>query len=73
MVTIMEHYPVLVLSDIHLGSEYSRIRELNLFLEKVSCDLLILNGDIIDGWQLRKSGRHLTSSHSVLCYSRRFV
>ncbi|MEG1188710.1 MAG: metallophosphoesterase, partial [Bacteroidales bacterium] len=55
----MEHYPVLVLSDIHLGSEYSRIRELNLFLEKVSCDLLILNGDIIDGWQLRKSGRHL--------------
>ncbi|MEG0950241.1 MAG: UDP-2,3-diacylglucosamine diphosphatase [Bacteroidales bacterium] len=63
MVTIMEHYPVLVLSDIHLGSEYSRIRELNLFLEKVSCDLLILNGDIIDGWQLRKSGRHLTSSH----------
>jgi UDP-2,3-diacylglucosamine pyrophosphatase LpxH len=49
-------YKTLVLSDLHLGISNSRVKELTAFLSEHSCDTLILNGDIIDGWQLRKSG-----------------
>ncbi len=45
----------MVLSDIHLGDKNSKIAELLEFLKFNTCDMLILNGDIIDGWRL-KSG-----------------
>jgi UDP-2,3-diacylglucosamine pyrophosphatase LpxH len=51
------HYKSIVLSDIHLGISNSRVREVVFFLRNHSCDTLFLNGDIIDGWQLRKSGK----------------
>lgn len=47
----------IVLSDIHLGISNSHVREVVHFLRHHSCETLILNGDIIDGWQLRKSGK----------------
>jgi UDP-2,3-diacylglucosamine pyrophosphatase LpxH len=47
----------IVLSDIHLGIRNSHVREVVQFLRAHSCETLILNGDIIDGWQLRKSGK----------------
>lgn len=50
------HYKTIVISDVHLGTSGSKTKELVRFLKINSCDLLILNGDIIDGWQLRKSG-----------------
>ena len=53
---LRKHYQTIVLSDIHLGSEHSRTDEVTKFLKSVDCNRLILNGDIIDGWQLRKSG-----------------
>lgn len=52
------YYPTVVLSDIHIGSEHSRTKEAICFLQHVDCDRLILNGDIIDGWQLRKPRKH---------------
>lgn len=51
------HYRTIVLSDIHLGIQNSRVKEAVHFLRAHSCDTLILNGDIIDGWQLSKSGK----------------
>lgn len=54
-----KYYPTLVLSDIHIGSEFSKIGEVTDFLKSVNCDKLILNGDIIDGWQLQKSGKNV--------------
>ena len=51
------HYKTIILSDIHLGISNSRVREAVHFLRHHSCDKLILNGDIIDGWQLRKAGK----------------
>lgn len=51
------HFRTIVLSDIHLGIRNSHVREAVRFLKEHSCDTLILNGDIIDGWQLRKSGK----------------
>ena len=46
-----------ILSDVHLGAAGCRIREVNHFLRNVRCSKLILNGDIIDAWQLDRGGR----------------
>jgi UDP-2,3-diacylglucosamine pyrophosphatase LpxH len=53
----IRHYKTIILSDIHLGSRDSKAKEVVRFLKKLACETLILNGDIIDGWQLRKSGK----------------
>jgi UDP-2,3-diacylglucosamine pyrophosphatase LpxH len=51
------HYKTIVISDVHLGTRSSKAKELLKFLKKFSCDKLILNGDIVDGWRLLKSGK----------------
>ena len=45
-----------IISDVHLGSTESKAAEVNHFLRHVRCEKLILNGDIIDGWQLQRGG-----------------
>lgn len=50
------HYKTIVISDIHLGTKGSKAKEIARFLKQYRCENLILNGDIIDGWQLKKSG-----------------
>jgi UDP-2,3-diacylglucosamine pyrophosphatase LpxH len=55
-VGMKRHFRTIVLSDIHLGSAGSKAKEVTEFLKQHSCQTLILNGDIIDGWQLRKYG-----------------
>ncbi len=47
----------IVISDVHLGTKGSKAKELVRFLKQYTCENLILNGDIIDGWQLKKSGK----------------
>ncbi|GAB2522192.1 UDP-2,3-diacylglucosamine diphosphatase [Spirosoma aerophilum] len=49
-------FRTIVLSDIHLGSAGSKAKEATEFLRNYSCQKLILNGDIIDGWQLKQYG-----------------
>lgn len=44
-----------VISDVHLGSDHSKVDELTHFLKGIDCDKLILNGDIIDGWKLQRN------------------
>ncbi len=55
-VSMKKYFKTIVLSDIHLGSAGSKAKEATEFLKQNSCQTLILNGDIIDGWQLRKYG-----------------
>ena len=50
------HFKTIVISDAHLGTSGSKAKELCNFLKQHTCDKLILNGDIIDGWQLKKYG-----------------
>lgn len=45
-------YRTLVVSDVHLGSKWSKAKEATRFLRKNSCQTLILCGDIIDGWAI---------------------
>ena len=49
-------FRTIVLSDIHLGTPGSKARQAAEFLKAHSCQQLILNGDIIDGWQLKQYG-----------------
>jgi len=52
----MERRPldVAVISDIHLGTYGCKARELVNYLSSIAPNILILNGDIIDGWQFSK-------------------
>ena len=52
-----------ILSDVHLGTVESKVHEAVHFLRHVRCSKLILNGDIIDGWQLRRAGQW-TKAHT---------
>jgi UDP-2,3-diacylglucosamine pyrophosphatase LpxH len=52
----IQHHKTIVISDVHLGASESKAKELVRFLKRNTCDKLIMNGDIIDGWQLKKSG-----------------
>ena len=51
------------ISDIHLGTLDSKADEVVEFLKHIKCRKLVLNGDIIDGWALKRGGRW-TSRHS---------
>lgn len=63
-------YKTVVISDVHLGSEGSKAKEVTQFLKSITCETLILNGDIVDGWQLRKGGswkkKHTTFFRIIL-------
>lgn len=50
-------YNTVIISDLHLGSKASRRDDILGFLEKLETDTLILNGDIIDGWALKRGSK----------------
>lgn len=62
---LLTHFRTIVLSDLHLGSSGSKAKEVTAFLKNYRCDKLILNGDIIDGWQLKKYGNNWKKKHTV--------
>lgn len=43
-----------ILSDIHLGTPDAKAEQATRFLKHIRCQQLILNGDIIDGWYLKR-------------------
>ncbi|PWJ56581.1 UDP-2,3-diacylglucosamine pyrophosphatase LpxH [Dyadobacter jejuensis] len=49
-------FKTIIISDIHLGTSGSKAEEVTNFLKMYTCKKLILNGDIIDAWQLKKYG-----------------
>lgn len=53
----IHHFKTIVISDVHLGTKDSKAKELVRFLKKNTCETLIMNGDIIDGWRLKKNGK----------------
>ncbi|WP_300669243.1 UDP-2,3-diacylglucosamine diphosphatase [Soonwooa sp.] len=46
---------IVVISDIHLGTYGCKAKELLVYLQSIKPKILILNGDIIDVWQFKKS------------------
>lgn len=55
---------VVILSDIHLGTYGCHAKELVAYLKSVSPKVLILNGDVIDGWAFSK--RYFPNSHMAV-------
>lgn len=53
----MAAFKTIVISDIHLGTRDSKAKELAKFLKYNHCRRLILNGDIVDGWNLKRRGK----------------
>ncbi len=49
------HVRTVFISDLHLGTPGCQAEALLDFLREVRCETLYLVGDIIDGWQLRRS------------------
>ncbi len=56
----------LILSDIHLGTQFCKAEEVLDFLNHCQFETLILNGDIIDGWSLKRKGGWQDSHANVL-------
>lgn len=47
-------YKSIFISDIHLGTRFSKAKILLNFLKNNECENLILVGDIIDGWSIKR-------------------
>lgn len=45
---------VVVMSDLHLGTFGCHAKEIVNYLKSISPQILVLNGDVIDGWQFSK-------------------
>ncbi len=54
------------ISDVHLGTNDCQADKLLEFIKNVECENLFLVGDIIDGWELRRSFRWSQSHSDVL-------
>lgn len=52
---------IAVISDVHLGTYGCHAPELVRYLKSIQTDLLIVNGDFIDGWQFSK--KYFPASH----------
>lgn len=52
---------VAVVSDVHLGTFASKAKQFSAYLQSIDPKILILNGDIIDGWQF--SRRYFPTHH----------
>lgn len=50
-------HKTIVISDVHLGTKHSKVKELIQFLKENPCDRLIMNGDIVDAWHIKQGGK----------------
>lgn len=66
-------YDAIIVSDLHLGTDDSKSKEFLNFIQSHKTELLILNGDIIDGWALERGSkwkkRHTDVVRFLLKYS----
>jgi len=53
----MKNYRAIIVSDLHLGTKDSKAEEFLDFIEKHPTDLLVLNGDVIDGWAINRGSK----------------
>ncbi|MFT5904504.1 MAG: UDP-2,3-diacylglucosamine pyrophosphatase LpxH [Cryomorphaceae bacterium] len=60
------NYRSLFLSDIHLGTEDAKARQVLDVIKNVNCERLYLNGDIIDGWALKRKAKWKKSHSKVV-------
>jgi len=52
--SVKRNIDVVVVSDVHLGTYGCHATELCLYLKSIQPKILVLNGDIVDGWQFSR-------------------
>lgn len=62
----MKLYKAIIVSDLHLGTKDSKCDEFLEFLDNHPTELLILNGDIVDGWAINRGAKWKKSHTKVL-------
>ena len=62
----MKYYKAIIVSDIHLGTEDSKAAEFLEFLNTHHTDILIINGDFVDGWALARGVRWRSKHTKVI-------
>lgn len=58
----------IIVSDLHLGIKDSKCEEFIEFLENNPTNLLILNGDIVDGWAINRGSKWKKKHTKVISY-----
>jgi UDP-2,3-diacylglucosamine pyrophosphatase LpxH len=53
----MKKWKTIIMSDLHLGARQSQTDKILKFLDENESEVLILNGDIIDGWAIKSGGK----------------
>ena len=53
----MKKWRTIIMSDLHLGARQSQTDKILKFLKENKSEILILNGDIIDGWALKSNNK----------------
>jgi UDP-2,3-diacylglucosamine pyrophosphatase LpxH len=61
----MKKWKTIIMSDLHLGAIQSQTDKIIEFLDNNDAETIILNGDIIDGWALKR-GSKWKKSHSKI-------
>jgi len=59
-------YKTIIMSDLHLGSKSGRANDIFSFLDSNSCETLILNGDVVDGWAMSRGSKWKDSHTKVI-------
>jgi UDP-2,3-diacylglucosamine pyrophosphatase LpxH len=47
----------IIISDVHLGTKHTNVKELIKYLKNIKTKNLILNGDIVDGWAIDRGSK----------------
>ncbi|MDR0545241.1 MAG: UDP-2,3-diacylglucosamine diphosphatase [Odoribacteraceae bacterium] len=63
-----KYYSTVVISDVHVGTPFSKTREAAEFLKSVDCKRLILNGDIIDWWHIKNKSHRVWKGQHLLFF-----
>ncbi len=71
----IKQYKAIIVSDLHLGTKDSKAKEFLQFLESHPTDILILNGDIVDGWAIKRGAKlkkhHIKVLVKLIRYSKK--
>ena len=59
-------WKAIIVSDLHLGTKDSKAKDFINFIEENPTELLILNGDIVDGWALSRGAKWKKQHTKVL-------
>ena len=62
----MSKWKTMIISDLHLGAIHSQSSKIVYLLESNDAEKIILNGDIIDGWALKRGSKWRKNDSKII-------